>query len=258
MHGILNIALRAAREASDLIVQAVDRLDRVKIFAKGKNDFVTNIDREVESLLIEMIRKAYPDHGFLAEESGIQEGKDKESLWIIDPIDGTRNFMRGFPHFCISMACVKNNKLQHAVIVDPVRRDEFTATRGEGAQLNGKKIRCDNNASLENSVVSFSFSGDRYDDALALQKALKDRVAGLRFTGSAALDLAYTACGRLNAGWMSGIQQWDVAAGILLLQESGGLISDHQGNPDCLDSDRLVFANSKTFKPLLQIINKQA
>ncbi len=256
MHGIVNIALRAAREASDIILDAVERLDRVKIFEKGKNDYVTDIDREVENLLIESIRKAYPSHGFLGEESGLQEVEDSQSLWIIDPIDGTRNFMRGFPHFCISMACVKNNKLQHAIIVDPVRREEFTANRGEGAQLNGKKIRCNNTATLENSVVSFSFSAERYDNALTLQQHLKDKVAGLRFTGSAALDLAYTACGQLNAGWMSGIQQWDVAAGILILQEAGGLISDHQGNPDCLNSDKLVFANSKTFKSLLPLINK--
>jgi len=257
MHGIINIALRAARDASDLIVQASDRLDRIRVFGKGENDFVTDIDQEAESILVSAIRKAYPEHCILAEESGLQEGEDKDTLWIIDPIDGTRNFMRGFPHYCISIACVKNRKLQHAVIVDPIRNDEFTASKGDGAQLNGKKIRCNNNPSLQESTVSFSFSSERYDAALNLQAALKDKVAGIRFTGSAALDLAYIACGRLNAGWMSGIQQWDVAAGILLVQEAGGLISDHQGNPDCLESDRLVFGNAKSFKSLLQIVNKR-
>lgn len=256
MQGMINIALRAAREASDIIVRASDRLDRIKVFEKGHNDFVTDVDREVENLLIEGIRKSFPSHSFLAEESGFTEGEDRDTIWIIDPIDGTRNFIRGFPHFCISIACVKHNKLQHALIIDPVRRDEFTASKGDGAQLNGNRIRVNNGVTLAESTVSFSFSGDRYDDSLNLQSRLKGKAGGLRFTGSASLDLAYVACGRLNAGWMSGIQKWDVAAGILLIQEAGGLISDHQGNPDCLDSDRLVFGNPKTFKALLQLLNR--
>jgi len=256
MHAILNIALRAAREASDIIVQASDRLDRVKVFEKGVNDYVTNIDHEVEDLLIASIQKAYPEHNFLGEESGLIKGEDKDTSWIIDPIDGTRNFMRGFPHFCISMACVKNNKLEHAVILDPIRQDEFTVTRGEGSRLNGSRIRVGNKAKLQDAVLSMSYSsGDHYDTALALQKKLQNKIAGLRFTGSAALDLAYVASARLDAGWMSGIKQWDIAAGILLVQEAGGLISDHQGNPDCLQSDKLVFTNAKCFKPLLKVLN---
>lgn len=256
MHPIVNIALRAAREASDIIIQASDRLDRVKVFEKGLNDFVTNIDTEVEELLISSIQKAYPDHSFLGEESGHIQGKDKDTTWIIDPIDGTRNFMRGFPHFCISMACVRNNKVEHAIIVDPIRREEFTATRGQGSQLNDTRIRVGKKTSLQDVALSMSYGGDEhYDAALTLQKKLQNKIAGLRFTGSAALDLAYVASARLDAGWMSGIKQWDVAAGILLVQEAGGLISDHQGNPDCLESNQLVFANAKCFKPLLKVMN---
>ncbi len=256
MHAIVNIALRAAREASDIIVQASDRLDRVKVFEKGINDYVTNIDHEVEEILIASIQKAYPKHSFLGEESGLIKGEDKSTIWYIDPIDGTRNFMRGLPHFCISIACVKNNKIEHAVILDPIRQDEFTVTKGEGSRLNGSRIRVGNKTSLQDAVLSMSYaSGEHYDAALSLQKKLKSNIAGLRFTGSAALDLAYVASARLDAGWMSGIKQWDVAAGILLVQEAGGLISDHQGNPDCLESNQLIFANVKCFKSLLKVIN---
>lgn len=256
MHPIVNIALRAAREASDIIVQATDRLDRVQVFEKGINDYVTNVDQEVEALLISTIQNSHPEHSFLGEESGLIEGEDKETTWIIDPIDGTRNFMRGYPHFCISMACIKNNKLEHAVILDPIRQDEFTATRGDGARLNDTRIRVGNKNKLKDAVLSLSYGGDKhYELALTLQKKIKDNIGGLRFTGSAALDLAYVASGRLDAGWMSGIKQWDVAAGILLVQEAGGLISDHQGNPDCLDSNQLVFANPKCFKPLLKVLH---
>jgi myo-inositol-1(or 4)-monophosphatase len=204
MHPTVNIALRAAREASDIIVQAFDRLDRVKVFEKGANDYVTNIDQEVEELIKTAIQKAYPEHSFLGEETGLIEGEDKDTTWIIDPIDGTRNFMRGFPHFCISMACVKNNKVEHAVILDPIRQDEFTATRGEGSRLNDSRIRVGTKDRLQDAVISMSYaSGEHYDSALALQAKLQNKIAGLRFTGSAALDLAYAASARLDAGWMS-------------------------------------------------------
>ena len=255
MHPILNIALRAARDASDMIVQAVARPDRVKVFEKGPNDFVTDIDQAVEKTLIHHIHKAYPEHSFLCEESGFTEGGDKNTVWIIDPIDGTRNFILGFPHFCISIACVQNGAVQHALIVDPVRGDEFAATRGAGARLNGTRIRVGGKHNLENATLSLSCAGlKNYEGQLRLQEKLMGRIGGLRFTGSAALDLAYVAAGRLDAGWMAGIQQWDVAAGILLVREAGGLISDAAGNPDCLESDTLIFANSKLFKPLLQTV----
>ena len=253
MHAILNIASRAAREASELIVQAVARPDRVKIFEKGRNDFVTDVDQAVEQTLIHHIRKAYPAHGVMCEESGYDEGEDKDTVWYIDPIDGTRNFILGFPHFCISMACVQKGQIQHALIVDPVRGDQFTASRGAGAQLNGTRIRVGSRAALDRATLSLSCAGlKNYDEMLALQRRLQGRIASLRFTGSAALDLAYVAAGRLDGGWVSGIQKWDVAAGILLIREAGGLISDDAGNPDCLESPTLVFANPKLFKPLLQ------
>lgn len=254
MHPIINIALRAAREAATLMVQAHARPDRVKVFEKGPNDFVTDVDKQVEDTLIHHLRKAYPDHSFLGEENGLQEGADKDTLWIIDPIDGTRNFVLGFPHFCISMACVQRGKLQHALILDPIKGEEFTATKGSGAQLNGNRIRVGKRHRLEGGAVSLSCAGLRnYEAMLALQQKLGGVIGALRFTGSTALDLAYVAAGRLDAGWTSGVKSWDSAAGILLVQESGGLISDSAGNPDCLDSDTLVFGNPKCFKSLLQL-----
>lgn len=254
MHPIVNIALRAAREASTLIVQAYARPDRMKVYEKGTNDFVTDIDRLVEETLINGLRKSYPEHSFLGEEGGMQEGKDKDTVWIIDPIDGTRNFVMGIPHCAISMACVQRGKLQHAIVVDPVKNEEFTATKGSGAQLNGNRMRVGSRTRLDGGVVSLSCAGLRnYERMLDLQQRLKGVAGGIRCMGSTALDLAYIAAGRLDAGWTSGVSSWDSAAGILLVQEAGGLVSDTKGNPDCLQADELVFGNAKCFKALLQL-----
>jgi myo-inositol-1(or 4)-monophosphatase len=238
MHPIINIALRAAREAATLMVQAHARPDRIKVFEKGPNDFVTDIDRQVEELLIHHLRKAYPDHSFHGEELGLQEG----------------NFIMGFPHFCISMACVQRGKVQHALIIDPIKNEEFTASKGSGAQLNGNRIRIGTRARLEGGVISLSCAGlKNYELLLTLQNRLKGIAGSLRFTGSTALDLAYVAAGRLDAGWTSGVSPWDSAAGLLLVQEAGGLASDATGNPDCLDSETLIFGNPKCFKTLLKL-----
>jgi len=258
VHPIVNIALRAAREAATVIVQANARPDRIKISQKGKNDYVTDVDKTVEDMLIASLRKTYPDHSFLCEESGLQQGADKDTLWIIDPIDGTRNFMMGIPHFCISIACVQREKIQHAIIVDPILGEEFTASKGSGAQLNGNRIRVRNRAMLEGGTISLSCDGLRNFEAMMdLQSKLKEVAGGLRFTGSTALDLAYVAAGRLDAGWTAGINPWDSAAGILLVQEAGGFVSDLQGNPECLHSNSLVFGNPKCFKSLLQLASSK-
>jgi myo-inositol-1(or 4)-monophosphatase len=259
VHPIVNIALRAARDAATLIVQAHARPDRIKVTLKGKNDYVTDIDKAVEDLLVGALRKTYPDHSFLGEESGLQQGADKDTVWIIDPIDGTRNFVMGLPHFCISIACVQREKLQHAIIIDPILGEEFTASKGSGAQLNGNRIRVRTRPNLEGGTVSLSCAGLRnYEAMLELQMKLKEVAGGLRFTGSTALDLAYVAAGRLDAGWTSGVSPWDSAAGILLVQEAGGFVSDLQGNPECLQSDSLVFGNPKCFKTLLQLASGKA
>ncbi|MDR2212664.1 MAG: inositol monophosphatase [Pseudomonadales bacterium] len=255
MHPIINIALRAAREASTLLVQAHNRLDRVKVFEKGVNDIVTDVDRTVEETLIHHLRKAYPEHSFLAEESGNTPGSDKDTLWIIDPIDGTHNFVLGLPHFCISMACVQRGKLQHALIIDPIKGDEFIASKGGGAQLNGNRIRVGTRAKLDGGTISLSCAGPlpQQEQMLALQQRLLGTAGRLRISGSTALDMAYVAAGRLDAGWTCGVKPWDSAAGILLIQEAGGLVSDLSGNPDCLYGDTLIYGNPKCFKTLLKL-----
>jgi myo-inositol-1(or 4)-monophosphatase len=254
VHPIVNIALRAARDAATLLVQAHARPDRIKVSQKGQNDLVTDIDKAVEELLINSLRKTYPSHSFMGEESGYQAGSDKDTVWYIDPIDGTRNFVMGIPHFCISIACVQREKLQHAIIIDPILGEEFIASKGGGAQLNGNRIRVKTRPNLEGATVSLSCAGLReYEAMLELQTRLKGVAGALRFTGSTALDLAYVAAGRLDAGWTAGVSPWDSAAGILLVQEAGGLVSDLQGNPECLQSDSLVFGNPKCFKSMLQL-----
>jgi myo-inositol-1(or 4)-monophosphatase len=201
MHAMLNIALRAAREASTLILDAMNRPDRIKVFEKGPGDFYTNVDTAVEEILIEQIRKAYPAHSFLAEESGKTEGEDKDTVWVIDPIDGTRNFLHGYPHLCISIACIQKGKIQHALIFDPVRQEEFSATRGNGAQLNGTRIRVNSCPNLEQATLGLSCAGkDNYSTSLKIQTHLQGKIAGLRFSGSSALDLAYFAAVRLMTG----------------------------------------------------------
>ena len=227
MNATINIGLKAAREASDLIIQAWDRPDRLEISEKGRNDFVTDVDVKVEEIIIDQLRKVYPDHGFIGEECGEIEGKDKDTTWVIDPIDGTRNFINGFPHFCISMACIKQGKIEHAIIVDPIKNEEFTASRGSGARLNGQRIRVTKRQAFEGATVSLSCAGlKHYETLLQIQTAMKGVVGAIRMSGSAALDLAYLAAGRTDAGWMSGMHLWDVAAGILIVREAGGLISD--------------------------------
>lgn len=254
MHPIINIALRAAREASTALAQAYARPDRIKIYEKGPNDYVTDMDQQVEQTLIHHISKAYPGHSFHGEEGGYQEGTDKDTLWIIDPIDGTRNFIMGIPHFCISLACVQGGKLQHAIIVDPVKGDEFTASKGRGAQLNGNRIRVGTRGKIEGGVISLGCAGlKEYETMLILQHKLMSVAGGIRISGSTALDLAYAAAGKLDAGWAKGVNTWDTAAGMLLVQEAGGLISDLSGNPDCLESSTVVFGNPKCFKALLKI-----
>lgn len=259
MHAIVNIGLRAARLAAEEILEAWSRPDRIRITEKGRNDYVTDVDNTVEQILVEHIRKSYPDHSFLCEEGGLTEGEDADTLWVIDPIDGTRNFILGLPHFCISMACLKNGKLEHAIIADPVKNEEFTTSRGSGAQLNGHRIRVGNRHAIDGGCVSLSCAGlKNYDRLLQIQHSMKGKVGAIRMTGSAALDLAYMAAGRIDAGWMSDMSQWDVAAGILLIREAGGLISDSSGNPDCLESDDLVFSNNKCFKAWLKLVSKSA
>lgn len=255
MHPTLNIAVKAARRAASVINRASTQLDLVAVQTKGPNDFVTEVDRAAEAAIIEVLRENYPEHAILAEESG--HSGDSEYCWIIDPIDGTTNFIHGFPQYAISIALARNKVIEQAVIFDPVRNELFTASKGSGAFLNERRIRVSRRIRLSESLVGTGFPFREFDHMEAYLGAFREltqKTAGLRRPGAATLDLAYVACGRLDAFWESGLQPWDMAAGALLIMEAGGLVSDFAGEADYLESGRLVAGTPKVFAQLLPIV----
>jgi myo-inositol-1(or 4)-monophosphatase len=255
MHASLNIAVSAARKAGSLIARAVERADTLQVDSKGHNDFVSEVDRRAEQEIIRVIRKAHPDHAILAEESGTHG--DSDSVWIIDPLDGTTNFLHGFPQFAVSIALRHKERLEAAVVYDPLRDELFTAVRGAGAQLNGRRIRVSKAKALEGALLGtgFPFRDQTYVSAyLGMFKALLPRTAGIRRAGSAALDLAYVAAGRLDGFWEIGLKPWDMAGGILLIQEAGGIVGDLRGGQTFFDSGNLVTGNPKVFEALVAAI----
>lgn len=259
MEPMINIALRAARKAGENIVRASDDLHRFEVQAKGVNDFVTEVDINAEREIIYHLQKAYPDHAILGEESGFIGSEESEYRWIIDPLDGTTNFIRGIPHYAVSIACMYRGKIEHAVIVDPVRREEFTASRGRGAQLNGHRLRVSDLASLDGALLGTGIPfknhcDDRLEPYSKSIEVLASQCAGIRRAGAASLDLAYVAAGRLDAFWEIGLAQWDIAAGVLLVREAGGLVADIDGSDNYLESGNIVCGNPKCFKAVLQAV----
>lgn len=261
IHPLLNIAIRAARRAGEIITRAMDRIDRVSISTKAERDFVTNIDIAAEKAIIETIEMAYPKHGVLAEESGRKKGQ--EYTWIIDPLDGTTNFIHRFPHFAVSIAIQNQHtqQIEHSLVYDPVRDELFTTSRGTGAQLNGHRIRVSGQKNLEQALVSTGFPVKklyRLEDYLRTLQGVFGSVSDVRKSGSAALDLAYVAAGRVDGYWEMGLKPWDIAAGALLVQEAGGLVSDLNSNPKYLESGDILAANSYLFKMLLPKVQIQS
>jgi myo-inositol-1(or 4)-monophosphatase len=255
MHPMLNIAVRAARTAGDLIVRHLDRVDQLTVTSKHRNDFVTEVDRQAEQAIIRVLRKAYPDHGILAEESGTQTGD--EYCWIIDPLDGTTNFLHGFPQFAVSIALRNQGRIEQGVVYDPLRQELFTATRGSGAQLNNRRIRVSRLTGLEGALLGtgFPFKMQEYLDAyLAMFRSLFTDTAGIRRAGAAALDLAYVAAGRLDGFWEIGLKPWDMAAGALLIQEAGGIVGDFAGGHTFLDNGNVAAGNPKVFAAIIRAI----
>lgn len=261
MNPMLTIALKAARKAGEIIERAYERLDTVQIEHKGRNDFVSDVDRKAEQEIIYHLKKAYPEHKFLGEEGGFSGPEDAEHEWIIDPLDGTTNFLHGIPQFSVSIACRYRGQLEHAVVLDPIKREEFTASRGSGAVLNGRRIRVSPRQSFDGAIIGtgIPFNGyalENIDPYLSCLKEIASQTAGIRRPGSAALDLAYVAAGRFDGFWEMNLKPWDMAAGILLVREAGGLVSDFKGDNGYLESGNLVCAPGKLFKPLLQIVEK--
>lgn len=259
MEPILNIAVKAARKAGSVIVRAVDRIDTLDVTSKGPNDFVSEVDRQAEAEIIKIARRAYPTHGFLGEESGATAGDD--FTWIIDPLDGTTNFLHGFPQFAVSIGIKHKNILEYAVVYDPMRQELFTARRGAGAYLNDRRIRVSTCKNLDSALLGTGFpfrEMKHLNSYLAMFKVLIAQTAGIRRAGSAALDLAYVAAGRLDGFWEFGLKPWDMAAGVLLIREAGGMVTDFTGGHDFLEQGDIITGNPKMLKALLQIIQPLA
>jgi len=253
MQPLLNIAIRAARRAGDLVVRNVDRVPSLGVHAKGRNDFVTEVDRLAEREVIETIRRTHPHHGFLGEESG-RSGGDDEFLWIIDPLDGTTNFLHGFPVFAVSLALQVRGRLEHAVVYDPMRQELFTASRGDGSQLDGRRIRASRQNGLEGALIGTGFpyraNAQWIDQYLAMLRSVMQQTAGIRRPGAAALDLAYVAAGRIDGFWEIGLNAWDTAAGTLLITEAGGLVGTLTG-AEYRQGGHIVAAAPKVYEALL-------
>ncbi len=261
MQPMVNIALRAARAAGEMIVKSADNLDLVKVDEKGRHDFVTEVDRRSEETIIYAIKKAYPEHAFLGEETGRSGNPDAEVEWIIDPLDGTTNFIRGIPHVAISIACRAKGKLQHAVIVDPFKREEFTASRGGGAHLNGRRIRVSGRQEQAGALYATGIpfnapSFDHMENYLSCMREFAENSAGIRRLGVASLDLAYVAAGRMDVFWEMHLKPWDIAAGVLLVREAGGMVSDFQGGESFLESGHILACTPKLLKPSLKVLSK--
>jgi len=253
VHALLNIAVKAARRAGEVIVRNLNRLESLTVTAKGRNDFVSEVDTQAEAEIISIIRKHYPNHAFLAEESGASG--DNETVWIIDPLDGTTNFLHEFPVFAVSIACQQKGRLEHAVVYDPMRQEIFSASRGGGAHLDNRRIRVSKQRGLEGALVATGFpyrANTRYMDAyLAMLKVAMESTAGIRRPGAAALDLAYVAAGRVDAFWEFGLAPWDTAAGTLLIQEAGGRIGTLSG-AEYRQEGHVLAGTPKVYSALLE------
>ncbi len=252
---MLNIAIRAARNAGDLILRSSENVGQLTINHKSRHDFVSEVDYQAEQEIINNIRTAYPDHAILAEESGEHQGNDY--LWVIDPLDGTTNFLHGLPQYAVSIALKVKGKIELGVVYDPTRDELFTAERGGGAMLNNRRIRVGKQTNLQDALLGtgFPFKTDEHLDAyLAMFRPLCVKTSGIRRAGAAALDLAYVACGRLDGFWEIGLQEWDMAAGILLIQEAGGVVTDFSFNGQYLQSGNVLTGNPKMHQLMYQTI----
>ncbi|ABX14884.1 Inositol-phosphate phosphatase [Burkholderia multivorans ATCC 17616] len=258
MHPMLNIAVKAARRAGQIINRASLDLDLIEIRKKQQNDFVTEVDKAAEDAIIETLKTAYPDHAVLAEESGESEN-ESEFRWIIDPLDGTTNFIHGFPYYCVSIALEHKGVITQAVVYDPNKNDLFTATRGRGAYLNDRRIRVGRRDRLSDALVGTGFpfrEKDGLDAYARLFTEMTQACTGLRRPGAAALDLANVAAGRLDAFFEQGINVWDMAAGSLLITEAGGLVGNYLGDSDFLHRHEIVAANPKIYAQMIPILNR--
>lgn len=260
MHPMLNIAVRAARQAGNLIARNIGQQDNFEITTKNKDDLVTSIDKQCEKVIVDTLMKSYRDHSFLTEEAGLLGNPDSEYQWVIDPIDGTTNFVQGISHCAVSIALRHNGKTEIGVVFDPVLNEMFTASRGEGAYLNSRRIRVSNRDSLDGAIIGTAFPTryrDRMSAYLVLFSRLISNCADVRRMGSASLDLCYVACGRFDGYLEQGLKAWDFAAGELILREAGGITTDFAGEEDYVKSGNLVSGNPAMLRCLLKVCEAQ-
>ena len=256
---MLNTAVKAARKAGSIISRASFDVDKLTVRRKQQNDFVSEVDDAAEEAIISTLRDAYPDHGFLGEESGYKD-RNAEHIWVIDPLDGTTNFLHGVPQYCVSIGLLHKGVPTQAVVFDPNRNELFTATKGVGAYLNDRRIRVSRTDKMEDALLGTGFPFreiTNLDDYTRMLKNAMRTCSGVRRPGAAALDLAWVACGRYDGFWEMGLSPWDMAAGALLVREAGGLVGDFEGNEGFLDKGRIVAANSKLFASLLKLIHEK-
>ncbi len=255
MHALLNVAVMAARSGGNSLLRNLKKLDRLKVEQKGRNDFVSDADREAERAVIDTILKHYPEHAILAEESG-QHG-DSDHVWVIDPLDGTTNFLHGFPVFCVSIGLLVGGRQEHAAIYDPLRQELFTASRGQGAQLDGRRIRVSGQQRLDRALLGTGFpyrdSNAELKPYMRMFESAMEHSAGVRRPGSAALDLAYVAAGRTDGFWETGLSAWDLAGGALIVREAGGIVSGLDGSEDYLESGHVLAATPKIYAALAKL-----
>ena len=260
LHPMINVAIKAARAAGSIINRAALDVESVRISQKQVNDFVTEVDHAAEKVIIETLLTAYPGHGILAEESGSTQGaQDSDYVWIIDPLDGTTNFIHGFPVYCVSIALAVKGKVEQAVIYDPSRNDLFTATKGRGAFMNDRRIRVSKRTRLEECLISTGFPfrpGDNFKNYMNMMADVMQRTAGMRRPGAAALDLAYVAAGFTDGFFETGLKPWDVAAGSLLVTEAGGLIGNFTGEADFMDHQECMAGAPRIYGQLVPLLSK--
>ena len=255
MHPLQNVAVMAARRGGDSLIRSMARLNKMKVERKGRNDYVSEADLAAEQAVIDTIHKHYPDHAIQAEESGTRGESDH--VWIIDPLDGTTNFLHGFPVFCVSVALAIKGRVEHGAVYDPLRQEIFTASRGQGALLDGRRIRVSGRTDLETALIGTGFpyrdSNESFEPYMRMLETAMHNTTGIRRAGAAALDLCYVAAGRLDAFWETGLMPWDLAAGALIIREAGGIVSALDGAENYLDTGHVLCGTPKIYSGLARL-----
>ena len=255
MNALQNVAVMAARRGGTILLRNLNRLDKLRVDKKGHNDFVSDVDRAAEEAVIEVIHKHYPDHAILAEESGMQGESD--TVWIIDPLDGTTNYLHGFPQFCVSVGVKVNGRIEAGAVYDPLRQELFAASRGNGATLDDRKIRVSGRVDLEHALIGTGFPFRQQDMDMGPYLEMLGKVvrntSGVRRPGAAALDLCYVAAGRLDGFWETGLKAWDLAAGTLIIREAGGIVSALDGDENYLDKGHILCGTPKIYAGLARL-----